>query len=1099
MAEYKITNRVRDKVDRVYYVNRGLAFYDELVAGTDGKLYDNQTSGQVSIDWFNRTLNDSSTLGIVSIDYQNRSLYGTDGSVKLDWRGNKLYKDWYINDRLLIARYGSLSETLSGAAYIQGNSIIASNIYNNIVQKTSNDAGQFIRMRYDKGITFHTGLNGSIGDLFSDDDNQRFSINNSGEIFINNSINSTLDNNLSIDSNNRTLKNSAGVITLDWNNPISGGGTTYTGTNGIVVSGSTIGLPLSGVSPSSYNFITVNNRGIITSATNRDYITNQTLSLSGDISGSGSSGISTTLATVNSNIGSFNYHTVNAKGLTTSASNKPYLTGNQTITVTGDVTGSGSTGLALTLPTVNSNVGTFNSVTVNAKGQVTAASNTASTFSKYFGTNGVVVSGNTIGLPLSGVLASTYNFLTVNNRGIVTAGQAKNYITGNQTISVTGDATGSGSNAISLTLATVNSNVGTFNSFTVNGKGLITAATAKDYYTNQTITLTGDVTGSGSSGLTTAIGTNKVTNTMIRQSVGLSVVGRSVNSTGNVADIVASSDGQVLKRVGGVVGFNQIGTNDIADSSVTFAKVANLTQGFIIGRYSVGSGVTQAIQIGNGLILNSSTGVLTSDKTNQVITLTGDITGSGSSGITTTLPNINANVGTFNSLTVNAKGQVTAASNVASASAITQGTNGLYHSGRTVGLGGTLSRNTSILLGGKDMKIMRGSTNSIDFGNTKLYSSSGLLKHDYGRNILYNNNLGYQGTSANFDTGILYRSLIFNQPAINLNQNTLIDSNGITAMRWSSGSLRSLLDGSGVAAVDFGNARNLRTAANNIVYNYGTNIINRIASGISSTSANFNSGILFSNSQPSINWNSRSLIKSSLVIPYNWNSNIFFYNNSSTSGNIDQGALYYKINGSSAASNIVSVDYNRGQLRDFIGQVSVDYNNYALRVQGTQVLDWGSGFTIYDSSKGTSIMTTRTLTSEQRFINALKIGTTRISWSSTNSTIASTNGTVLIDFKANDKIVVRQDLQIGTLGKGLKIKEGTGAKMGISTLVAGTVVVSNTSITSTSRIFLTCNVVGGTPGFLRVSTRSVGTSFTILSSSGTDTSAVAWMLVEPAS
>jgi hypothetical protein len=46
---------------------------------------------------------------------------------------------------------------------------------------------------------------------------------------------------------------------------------------------------------------------------------------------------------------------------------------------------------------------------------------------------------------------------------------------------------------------------------------------------------------------------------------------------------------------------------------------------------------------------------------NQVITLSGDVAGSGATAITTTLPNVNANVGTFASATYNAKGQVTAA------------------------------------------------------------------------------------------------------------------------------------------------------------------------------------------------------------------------------------------------------------------------------------------------------------------------------------------------------------------------------------------------------------------------------------------------------
>jgi hypothetical protein len=80
---------------------------------------------------------------------------------------------------------------------------------------------------------------------------------------------------------------------------------------------------------------------------------------------------------------------------------------------------------------------------------------------------------------------------------------------------------------------------------------------------------------------------------------------------------------------------------------------------------------------------------------------------------------------------------------------------------------------------------------------------------------------------------------------------------------------------------------------------------------------------------------------------------------------------------------------------------------------------------------------------------------------------------------------------------GLRIVEGTNARMGVATLTAGAATVANTTVTANTRIFLTSQVDGGTPGFLRVSTRTAGTSFTITSSSGTDTSQVAWLLVEP--
>jgi hypothetical protein len=84
-----------------------------------------------------------------------------------------------------------------------------------------------------------------------------------------------------------------------------------------------------------------------------------------------------------------------------------------------------------------------------------------------------------------------------------------------------------------------------------------------------------------------------------------------------------------------------------------------------------------------------------------------------------------------------------------------------------------------------------------------------------------------------------------------------------------------------------------------------------------------------------------------------------------------------------------------------------------------------------------------------------------------------------------------------TVGCGLGLKEGTNAAMGTATLVGGTVVVSTTKVTANTRIFLTTQTTGGTMGVLYPSARTAGTSFTITSTSGTDTSTVAWLLVEP--
>ena len=89
-------------------------------------------------------------------------------------------------------------------------------------------------------------------------------------------------------------------------------------------------------------------------------------------------------------------------------------------------------------------------------------------------------------------------------------------------------------------------------------------------------------------------------------------------------------------------------------------------------------------------------------------------------------------------------------------------------------------------------------------------------------------------------------------------------------------------------------------------------------------------------------------------------------------------------------------------------------------------------------------------------------------------------------------------LSLPTSGSGLRVTEGSNCKQGTATLAAGTVTVANTSVTANSRIFLTGQADGGTPGFVRVSSRVPGTSFTITSSSGTDTSTVAYEIFEPA-
>ncbi len=86
----------------------------------------------------------------------------------------------------------------------------------------------------------------------------------------------------------------------------------------------------------------------------------------------------------------------------------------------------------------------------------------------------------------------------------------------------------------------------------------------------------------------------------------------------------------------------------------------------------------------------------------------------------------------------------------------------------------------------------------------------------------------------------------------------------------------------------------------------------------------------------------------------------------------------------------------------------------------------------------------------------------------------------------------------------LRIKQGTNAKQGRATLVAGAVTVPNTSVTSSSQIFVQRQVDGGTVAASYSITRVGGTSFTITAKDGaganqaTDTSTIAYFITEPA-
>jgi hypothetical protein len=199
-----------------------------------------------------------------------------------------------------------------------------------------------------------------------------------------------------------------------------------------------------------------------------------------------------------------------------------YLTANQTITLSGDATGSGTTAITVTvaddshahtsstisaLDAADTTTGIFDiaRIPTGSTGTTVAlgnhthsylSSSTSSTQAGYFGDiylyddstpSHYLQITNSANLTLARILNINVNDAdrTISLSGNLTVSSAATISgtnTGDQTITLTGDATGSGTGSFATTLATVNSNVGSYGSassvatFTVNAKGLTTAA-----------------------------------------------------------------------------------------------------------------------------------------------------------------------------------------------------------------------------------------------------------------------------------------------------------------------------------------------------------------------------------------------------------------------------------------------------------------------------------------------------------------------------------------------------------------------------------------------------------------------------------------------
>lgn len=197
--------------------------------------------------------------------------------------------------------------------------------------------------------------------------------------------------------------------------------------------------------------------------------------------------------------------------------------------------------------------------------------------------------------------------------------------------------------------------------------------------------------------------------------------------------------------------------------------------------------------------------------------------------------------------------------------------------------------------------------------------------------------------------------------------------------------------------------------------------------------------------------------------------------------------------------NVIPVDVIEGagapssSLKRPVGYFYYDTTNQSLYGSGGVVNNLG----VWIALGGGSVAVSAVNGTANQITSANAGGVVTLSLPAAITAPGSVSATTTLTATLGAITATNGNLVLGTAGNKLSIATGANASVGTAELVAGTVTVSTTAVTTNSKIFVTVATLGtvAAPQAMYVDAIVNGTSFDITSADGTDTSFVNWWII----